>query len=197
MNGLSELSDSALAARAAADDQEAFACLLGRYSAMITAKATAKSRICGCDIVDDLSQEAAIGFLKAVRSYDAAKGASFRTYAERCVENVLSSAVRSYVSQKNLPLNNHEEFNDAEMTAVVGAYGLSGDPEGYVFYDDGVGRLTQAILSELTELERSVVNLRIDGLSYEQTAAKLGISVKSVDNAIQRVRQKMRSLMND
>lgn len=191
------MSDNELVALANDDNQAAFACLLGRYSSMIHTKAVAKSRLCGCDIVDDLSQEAAIGFFHAVKNYDASKGTQFRTYAEVCVENVLISAVRSYVSQKNQPLNDHSEFVDSEILGSVISYGLSeasGDPEGHVFESESVSRLMETISSELTDLEKAVIGMRIRGFSYEKTAQRLGISVKSVDNAIQRVRQKMKSL---
>ena len=195
MRSLSEMSDNDLIGLSNADDQEAFACLLGRYSSMIYAKAVAKGRICGCD-VDDLSQEAAIGFFNAVRNYDASKGVEFRTYATICVENVLISAMRSYVSHKNQPLNYHSEFVDAEISDSVVSYVLSessGDPEGHIFKNESVGSLIKAISSQLTDLEKAVISMRIKGFSYEKTAERLGISVKSVDNAIQRVRQKMKS----
>lgn len=199
MRALSELSDQELIALSNADHQDAFACLLGRYSSMIHAKAVAKSKLCACD-VDDLSQEAAIGFLKAVRSYDAAKGAGFRTYAEICVENVLVSAVRAYLSRGNLPLNDHREFADTEMLGGMAAFASpesTGDPEGHIFESEGVGRLTETIFAVLTEREKAVIQCRIKGFSYEETAKRLGISVKSVDNAIQRVRQKMKSMNVD
>lgn len=195
MRSLSEMSDMELMSLSNADNQAAFACLMGRYSSMIHAKALAKSKSCGAD-VDDFSQEAAIGFLNAVRTYDASKGAEFRTYAEICVENVLISAVRAYVSHKNQPLNDHREFVDSELAGRVIFYGLPEspvDPEGHIFESESVGRLTEAISSKLTDLEKAVVNMRIRGFSYEETADRLGISVKSVDNAIQRVRKKMKS----
>lgn len=197
MNSLSDKSDNELISLAVAGDQAAFACLLGRYSQLIHSKAVVKSRLCGCDIVDDLCQEAAIGLLQAVKSYDPAKGAEFRTYVETCVENVLVSAVRSYVSRKNQPLNNHEEFNDSEFSGSVISYGLpsdSGDPQDYMSESDGFDRLMDEISLSLTDLEKDVLDMRLRGYSYEETADRLGIGVKSVDNAIQRVRQKMKSL---
>lgn len=200
MSSLSDKSDNELVDLAVFGDQTAFACLFGRYSSLIHAKAVAKSSLCGCDIVDDLSQEAAIGFFNAVKSYDPAKGAGFRTYVETCVENVLVSAVRSYVSRKNRPLNNHKELNDSEISGSVVSYGLSekvGDPQNYVFADDDFDQLMRVISSSLTALEKAVLDMRIRGYSYEETADKLGIGVKSVDNAIQRVRQKMKSLPLD
>lgn len=199
MRSLSEMSDDELVTLSNEDNQEAFACLLGRYGSMIHAKAVAKWRLCGCD-VDDLSQEAAIGFFNAVKSYDPSKGAAFRTYAEVCVERVLVSVVRAYVSHKNQPLNDHSEFVDSEISGSVISYGLpepSGNPEGHIFENESVGRLTEAISSELTDLEKAVVGMRLRGFSYEKTAKLLGISVKSVDNAIQRVRKKMKSFEFD
>lgn len=199
MRSLSEMSDNELIRLSNTNDQEAFACLLGRYGSMMHTKAVAKSRLCGCD-VDDLSQEAAIGLFSAVRNYDESKGVEFRTYAEVCVENVLISAVRAYVSHRNQPLNDYKEFVDSEISGSVVSCGLTeatGNPEGHIFENESFGRLTEAISSELTDLEKAVVGMRIRGFSYKKTAEKLGISVKSVDNAIQRVRQKMKSFNFD
>lgn len=195
MCSLSEMSDDELIKLSNADNQEAFACLLGRYSSMIHAKSVAKSRLCGCD-VDDLCQEAAIGFFNAVRNYDASRGARFRTYAMVCVENVLISAVRTYISHMNQSLNNHSEFVDYEISDSVISYvspESSGNPEGYMLKNESASKLIEAISSELTDLEKAVIGMRIRGASYEKTAERLGISIKSVDNAIQRVRQKMKS----
>lgn len=197
MNYLSDKSDNELISLAVSGDQAAFACLFGRYSSLIHSMALAKSRLCGCDIVDDLCQEAAIGLLNAVKSYDPDKGAEFGTYVETCIENVLISAVRSYVSHKNQPLNDHKEFNDSEISGSVVSYGLSGasgDPQEFMTESDSFDRLMDKISLSLTDLEKNVLNMRICGYSYEETADKLGIGVKSVDNAIQRVRQKMKSL---
>ena len=185
MNSFSSQSDAALAQLAAQDDQEAFACLLGRYNAMIHAKALAKSERCGCDITDDMAQEAAIGFLNAVRSYDPAKGASFRTYAERCIDNVLISAVRAYFSEKNTVFTGHSQLDDPGVGKKASLSEMD-DPEGYVL----TGQSELAVLSELSELERAVISMRFKGMSYEETAQALGVNVKAVDNAIQRVRQK-------
>ena len=185
MNHLASKSDAELALMASRDDQEAFACLFGRYNAMIHAKALARSRRCGSDIADDMAQEAAIGFLKAVRSYDPAKGASFRTYAERCIDNVLVSAVRAYFSEKNAVFNGHSPFDDLALSDGASLQETD-DPELRVISDES----GLAVFSGLSELERSVVQMRLKGMSYEETAQVLGVSVKSVDNAIQRVRQK-------
>ncbi len=193
MNYLSDKSDNELISLAVSGDQAAFACLLGRYSSLIHSKAVAKSRLCGCDIVDDLCQEAAIGLLNAVKSYDPTKGAEFRTYADICVENVLISAVRSYVSHKNQPLNDYEELSDSEISGSVISC-ASGDPQEFMAENDSLDSLMDEISISLTDLEKNVLNMRICGYSYEETADKLGIGVKSVDNAIQRVRQKMKSL---
>jgi RNA polymerase sigma factor, sigma-70 family len=188
-NLLSAMTDADLAALAKQDDQEAFACLLGRYTGMIHAKASSKCEICGIDSIDDLTQDAAIGFLNAVRHYDASKGASFRTFAERCVENVLVSEVRHYLSSKNAPLNHHRQLDDPEISQEILLSAASVDPEGVLLDDEA----HSAVLDGLSEFERSVVELRLDGMSYEDAAKKLGVSVKSIDNAIQRVRQKFKS----
>ena len=188
MNSYTARSDAELAVMASDDDQAAFACLFWRYTGMVHAKAVEKSRICGADITDDMAQEAAIGFLNAVRSYDPSKGASFRTYAERCVDHVLTSAVRSYFSGKNVILNNHVMLDGNEPDDRVISQNMPDIGE----YANG-GEYDSSLLPELSELERAVVEMRLKGLSYEETADSLGISVKSVDNAIQRIRQKYKA----
>ena len=181
INSLSSKSDAELAFMASVnDDQEAFACLFGRFNAMIHAKAVEKSRLCGSDITDDLAQEAAIGFLNAVRSYDPSKGASFRTYAERCVDNILGSAIRTYLSGKNSLLNEHLQYDAVNLSDDL----IVSTPDEFAM----------SVLAGLSDLEKSVVDMRLRDMSYEETAKALGISVKSVDNAIQRVRQKFKSL---
>lgn len=191
VHSFSAMSDEELVSLASADDQEAFACLFGRFNAMIYGKAVAKSRRCGGDLTDDMAQEAAIGFLNAVRSYDASKGVSFRTFAEHCVENVLVSAVRGFFSGNQALLKEHAPLDDSEYSGASAV--SSDDPEGYVVDAASGSELAAHVFSGLTELERSVVEMRLRDLSYEETARALGISVKSVDNAIQRVRQKLRS----
>ena len=188
MNSYTARSDAELAVMASDDDQAAFACLFWRYTGMIHAKAVEKSRICGADITDDMAQEAAIGFLNAVRSYDPAKGASFRTYAERCIDNVLISAVRAYFSEKNTVFTGHSQLDDPGVGKKASLSEMD-DPEGYVL----TGQSESAVLSELSELERAVISMRLKGMSYEETAQALGVNVKAVDNAVQRVRQKFRS----
>ena len=183
------MSDAELVELAAKNDQEAFACLFGRYNAMIHAKASAKSRLCDSDITDDLAQEAAIGFLNAVRSYDPSKGASFHTYADRCIENALISEIRRYLSVSNSAIDCHEQLDDAAISSSYYMDSSSKDPEGLVLD----GESASAVYSGLSKLERSVLELRLKGMSYEDISKKLGISAKSVDNAIQRVRQKFKS----
>lgn len=200
MSSLSDKSDNELVDLAVSGDQAAFACLFVRYSSLIHAGAVSKSRLCGCDIVDDLSQEAAIGFLNAVRSYDSAKGVEFKTYAKICVENILTSAVRTYVSHKNQPLNNHDELNDSEISVGVISCALAdanGMSETDVVDYNSFEQLINSISLNLTALEKAVLDMRMRGYTYTETAEKLGIEVKSVDNAIQRVRQKMKSLNLD
>ena len=96
MNSFSAKSDAELAAMASHGDQEAFACLYDRYRAMIFAKAREAGKRFGCDVIEDMAQEAGIGFLKAVRSFDPSKNVGFRTYALVCIDHNLATSVRNY-----------------------------------------------------------------------------------------------------
>ncbi len=197
---MNSLSDKELVGLAAKGDQEAFACLMERYGRFIRSGAAEKSKLCGCDF-DDMYQEAAIGFLQAVNTYDPSKNTAFKTYAHTCVENMLTSAVRSYCSLKNRPLNNHEELDEADLSGsgVSGVpYSLSsdsGDPQNLLSESENFSALMDTVSLSLSDLEKNVLELRLSGLSYEETAARLNIDSKAVDNAVQRIRQKMKALM--
>ncbi|MBQ1397270.1 MAG: sigma-70 family RNA polymerase sigma factor [Clostridia bacterium] len=192
MNSFSAKSDAELAAMASHGDQEAFACLYDRYRAMIFAKAREAGKRFGCDVIEDMAQEAGIGFLKAVRSFDPSKNVGFRTYALVCIDHNLATSVRNYLSQRNAILNCHSQLDSPEAGERA-ALSIDQDPEGLVLE----GESQSAVFSSLSNFEQEVVKLRFKGLSYEETAKALGVSVKSVDNAIQRVRHKIKASRKD
>ena len=98
---------------------------------------------------------------------------------------MLISAVRAYFSEKNTVFTGHSQLDDPGVGKKASLSEMD-DPEGYVL----TGQSESAVLSELSELERAVISMRLKGMSYEETAQALGVNVKAVDNAIQRVRQK-------
>ncbi|MBQ7088359.1 MAG: sigma-70 family RNA polymerase sigma factor [Clostridia bacterium] len=168
-------------AQAAAGDQEAFAQLVHRMMPLIRAQI----HDCGCAGVEDEDwiQEALMGLLAAVRTYRPDGGASFTTYATACIRNRLLS-----VARRNGPRANREQsLEDSPEPSDAATI----DPSLLLLDKETVDDLLQMLQAQLTDLEYRVFRWRISGFSYAEIAAHLGITVKAVDNAIQRIRRKM------
>lgn len=129
-----------------------------------------------------------MGFLAAVHGYDEESGVPFRSYAGVCIANRIRSAVRAGARLKNIPLNSYISLNDDSVALPQTQL----NPEDLVIARDEVVRLDTIMASRLSQYERSVIQLYLGGRSYEDIAARLGSTAKSVDNALQRVRRKLR-----
>ena len=188
------VSDEELAALAVSDPQ-AFSELLSRYYRIILYK-VASVKACGMD-ADDLMQEASLGLYSAVRSYSDRENAAFRTYAGVCVDNRLRSAIRNSARDKNKPLSHYMELSDyfrqedAFSEADTGA-----DPEAMVLIDESVAELRQRMKELLSEREYQVfTQYHLNDCSYEDIAKSLDMDAKAVDNALQRVRRKLKNAL--
>lgn len=137
---------------------------------------------------EDLLQEGMLGLVLAIQSYCPERGASFRTYAERCIRNRVISAVRSAASGRHAALNSAVPL-DAE-TDDQPSY--EGDPETRMIDTDAFHERLRRYQDMLSPLERQVLDLYLQGMSYEEISLQLHRSGKSVDNAIQRIRKKLR-----
>lgn len=183
----SEFSDDELVRLAADSDEGAFRELALRYIYLIQSIAL-KYKSSSLES-DDLVQEGLLGLLSAVKSFDKSKGFSFKTYAGSCIKNKIVSAVRTAVSEKNKVLNNSVLLdNESEISADR----LS-EPEAVILSKEAAEHLKLAISEELTELEQNVLSLYLLGYSYAEIAERLRIDGKSCDNAMQRVRRKLKS----
>lgn len=181
-------------------DKGAVDVLLDRYKGMVRSRAM-KMYILGGDR-DDLIQEGMIGLFGAARDYDEAKGASFSTFAALCVSRQLYKAVQSSQRGKNTPLNDYvpiyqedekgERFLLDELSERV-----QESPEKAVIEREQLQDLLSALDSELTPMERRVCDLYIVGIRGEEAALVMGTSAKSVDNAMQRVRKKVRKAVSE
>jgi RNA polymerase sporulation-specific sigma factor len=141
---------------------------------------------------EDLIQEGMIGLISAIRSYNPQNSASFKTYAERCIKNRLYSAIRAAGRQKNSPLN---ESVPIEF-AMFSDDDTSLDPERIVIAREASDDIITRAKSELSGLENEILGYYLDGMSYGDIAAETGKTVKSVDNAVQRIRKKLTRLLN-
>lgn len=178
-----------LAVLAAGGDDESMALLISAITPIATAKgyALANARVAG----DDLTQEGMLGFLEAVRSFNPEKG-SFKAYAETCINNRILSAVRASYNNKNAALSKALPLEESENEIS----GDESDPVKILSSKDGFEHITGLINSNLSEFERQVITLRFFGLSYSEISQRLECSEKAVDNALQRIRKKMRAELN-
>ena len=192
-----------LAAEAQAGDALAEETLIRKYSGIVYKKARVYF-MAGAD-AEDVVQEGMIGLLKAVRSYDAEKNASFGTFAERCVTNQIISAIRSADRIKHKPLNTSVSLNrpvtqDAAQGAAEGSEVTLGDtlrtdpadsPDEMLIIKDVAYYILNNGDNIFSDLEMQVLSEYIKGFMSGQIAERLGKSSKSVDNALQRTRKKV------
>ncbi len=193
-----EQSDIELQKLAAEGDGRAEEALVERYLPLVGVCARSY-KLLGAE-KRDLSQEGVFGLISAVRSFDGAKGASFRTYAERCIRNRLLSAIRSASRFKHFPLNDSmsleqlSEESDPRLSAVLEDFHCN--PEDVVLARESKEEIEKALSDCLSKYETKVFSLYLDGRSYEQIGGQLGKDVKSVDNALQRIRRKLARNLN-
>ena len=134
----------------------------------------------------DLIQEGMIGFLGSVYGYNADEGIKFETYATVCITNRIKSAVRNQLRNKHMPLNGYVDIDDVNISDY------QSDPQTIMDMQDRFEDLSEGIENKLTHLEQDVLRLHIGGHNYSSIAEMLSISVKSVDNALQRARKKLK-----
>jgi len=175
------LCEEALALQAAQGDDTAMAELIRCIMPLARAKAAVYS---GLRIgEEDLLQEGMLGFLNAVRSFEASREVSFRNYAAVCIQNRILSAVRSQASGKHAALNTALPLTEILLAAD--------DPQDIFSAREDAAALQDFLQQQLSDLERSVALLFLAGERYGQIAQTLGVSNKAVDNALQRVRKKL------
>lgn len=139
---------------------------------------------------DDLCQEAFVALLSAIGSYDEGKGSSFSTYAIECINNRLFDAMRTAHRKKNSILNEAVSLTDENNAVEVISYET---PEEVAVHREKVDELMRRIETELSEKERRVLMMWIDGYGYDEIGVALEMSPKSVGNALQRARKKLKS----
>ena len=193
-----DLTDEELIALFRDGDQEAMEKLLIKYKEMVLGKARSMY-ILGGDS-DDLIQEGMLGLFKAVRDYDSGRDASFRTFAQLCVTRQLYTAVKASSRKKHLPLNTAislsrpvcEDGEEEEEFLDCLEADASSNPEVYLIGQEELERLEEKIERELSPFERQVLELHLTGMGYVEIAHVLNRDEKSTDNALQRIRTKLK-----
>jgi len=190
---LAVLSDQELQRLASLGDRQAEETLVERY--MQNVRACARPFFLAGGDSEDLIQEGMFGLLSAIRQYDPANGATFRTFAEHCIRNRLLSAVRSASRLKHFPLNDglslEQLSEDTSLPFAAIPEFFQPSPEELVLARESKEELYSAFRDRLSGLEKKVLDLYLDGLSYQDIANRLGKDGKAVDNAVQRIRRKM------
>ena len=186
-------SDEALCALAASGNREAEEVLVARYNRLVRTCARPFFLIGGDS--EDLTQEGMVGLIKAVREYDAAKEASFRTFAEICIRNRLYSVLRAAARDKHSPLNQSvpldTPFLDSNSYTSGTSHLAQRNPEEFLIDREHTAALLAGVRKQLSEFEAEILGYYLDGLSCREIAETVGKPPKSVDNAVQRIRRKV------
>ena len=195
-DGFLALSDDEIALRASMGDVAAIEFLLVKYKNFVRSKARSYFLI-GAD-KEDIVQEGMIGLYKAMRDYKMDKKASFRAFAELCITRQIITAIKTATRQKHKPLNSYVSLNkpiyedECERTLVdiIGGEKML-NPEEIVIDQEDLSTIESKIGEMLSDLERKVLGLYLQGKSYVEIGKMLGRHVKSIDNALQRIKGKL------
>ena len=178
-----------------AGDEQALNFLINKYKDIVNMK-VGKYFIIGAE-KEDIIQEGMIGLFKAIRNFDANKQNSFKTFANLCIERQLITAIKTSNRQKHIPLNsslslNATAYEDDDNTALMEIFNNSNveDPLDTITKKEYYQIVEKTIDKSLSNFEKKVLEQYIQGESYTSIAENLNTPVKSIDNAIQRIRKK-------
>jgi len=191
-----EMADEDVVQDAREGNIEALEYLINKYKNFVRAKARSYFLI-GADR-EDIIQEGMIGLYKAVRDFRSDKLSSFRAFAELCVTRQIITAIKTATRQKHIPLNSYvslnkpiyEEDSDRTLMDVLSGTKVS-DPEDLIIDREEFGDIEEKMGEILSDLEWKVLMSYLDGRSYQEIAGDLNRHVKSIDNALQRVKRKL------
>lgn len=196
------LDDVQLIKMAKSGDKKALNYLLSKYTEIVNMK-VGKYFIIGAER-EDIMQEGLIGLFKAIKCFDPDKQSSFKTFANLCVERQLQTAIKSSTRQKHMPLNSslslnvsaYDENDDTDFFDILDANVVE-DPLDMITKKEYYRFVEDRIEETLSDFEKQVLHRYTNGESYVEIAGKLNAPVKSVDNAIQRIRKKtMKNILN-
>jgi len=177
-------------------DDRAQEYLIKKYKNFVRSKARSYFLI-GAD-KEDIIQEGMIGLFKAIRDFRPEKTSSFRAFAELCITRQIITAIKTATRQKHIPLNSYvslnkpiyDEESDRTLLDVITGSKIS-DPEELIISREEVDNIESKIGEILSDLEWQVLTYYLQGKSYQEIAKDLDRHVKSIDNALQRVKRKL------
>ena len=198
-----EYTDEQLISQIKEGNEQALTYLLNRYKPLVNHKVS-KYFMVGAE-KEDIIQEGMIGLYKAIRNFDSSKQNSFKTFANICVERQLITAIKTSTRQKHMPLNSYVSLNISAYTneddsiELMETYDNKSieDPLETMMKKEFYKEIKTTIQNSLSKFEKQVLDRFIQGESYEMIARKVDAPVKSVDNAIQRIRKKAIKKMSD
>lgn len=203
-NNENEITDEKLVRDFKNGDKNAIELLFKRYNEVVNIKMR-KYFIIGAER-EDIYQEGLIGLFKAIQGFDEEKQNSFKTFANMCIERQLITAVKTSTRQKHIPLNssisldrpayNNEENDDTQAIEVFDSH-MAEDPLETVTKREYYNQIENIIDENLSGFEKKVLSRFSKGESYNKIAEVLDAPVKSIDNAIQRIRKKTIKNIND
>ena len=194
---IAELDDHVLVQRVQGGDERCLEVLLGRYRNF--ARSKARSYFLAGSDKEDVVQEGMIGLYKAIRDFDVSQETPFRAFAELCISRQILTAIKTANRNKHQPLNSSisldapayaNEKGDKSVADNLVAPALT-DPAELLISAEEIEAIRTSMRDNLTELEGDVLRLYMDGKSYEEIAGALGNHVKSIDNALQRIKRKL------
>ena len=205
INEYSKMTDEEIIKEIRKGDKQALTYLMNKYKEIVNLK-VGKYFMVGAE-KEDIIQEGLIGLFKAIKTFNAEKNNTFKTFANMCIERQLITAIKSSNRQKHMPLNSYlslnmsaydnEEENGAELMDTFDSKTIE-DPLETIINKEYYDEIEKSIDKTLSQFEKQVLDRYMKGESYVTIAKKLDSPVKSVDNAIQRIRKKaMKNLPNE
>lgn len=195
-----DMSDEDIVEVAKMGDSKALEYLIRKYKTFVRIKARSYFLI-GADR-EDIIQEGMIGLYKATRDYDKDKLSSFRAFAEICITRQIITAIKTATRQKHIPLNSYislnkpiyDENSERTLLDIISGAKVT-DPEELIISSEELYSMESKIVNLLSSLEWEVFMAYLDGKTYQEIACDLNRHVKSVDNALQRIKRKIESYL--
>ncbi len=196
------MTDEQIVMLAKEGDGVALEYLLNKHKNFVRSKARSYFLI-GADH-EDIVQEGMIGLYKAIRDYNPEKLSSFRAFAELCITRQIITAIKTATRQKHIPLNSYvslnkplyDEESDRTLLDVI-VEGRATNPEELIIGQEDLSAIREKIDEVLSSLEQEVLTAYLNGKSYQEIAENLGRHVKSIDNALQRVKRKLEKFLEE
>ena len=198
------LTDEEIISQIRQGNEQALTYLLNKYKSLVQNKVS-RYFIIGAE-KEDIIQEGMIGLYKAIKNYDTEKQNTFKTFANMCIERQLITAIKTSNRQKHIPLNScvslnvsaytNEDDNNIQLIEIYDDKTVE-DPLDTMMKKEYYKEIQNALDNSLSDFERKVLDRFIKGESYETIARKVDAPVKSVDNAIQRIRKKANKQLLD